>query len=175
MTIDSHCLGHKYFEDTWDIVLGFGTDGVGPFCRQKATYWPLLMFNYNLPPTECCRDKNMICLGEVPRPCKLKDMDSFLYPATQELLLLAVGVEAWDAPFVPSLLQFLATSQLCQCSSMSRATMHAHHADYVQSKVSASQNHHKQPTMSQSLTRISSQANLMLTLPPSLYDPTNHL
>ena len=97
VTIDSHCLGHKYFEDPRDIALGFGTDGVGPFCRRKATCWPLLMFNYNLPPTECFHDKNVICLGKVPGPRKPKDMDSFLYPAAQELLLLAVGVEAWDA------------------------------------------------------------------------------
>ena len=54
------------------------------------------MYNYNLPPTERFHDENAICLGEVPGPRKPKDMDSFLYPATQELLLLAVGVEAWD-------------------------------------------------------------------------------
>lgn len=97
VTVDGHCFGHKYFKDPWDIALGFGTDGVGPFHRRKATCWPLLIFNYNLPPTERFHDENAICLGEVPGPRKPKDMDSFLYPAAQELLLLAVGVEAWDA------------------------------------------------------------------------------
>ena len=96
VVVDSHRLGHKYFEDPRDIALGFGTDGVGPFRRRKATCWPLLIFNYNLPPTERFHDENVICLGEVPGPRKPKDMDSFLYPAAQELLLLAVGVEAWD-------------------------------------------------------------------------------
>lgn len=96
VTVDGHRLGHKYFEDPRDIALGFGTDGVGPFRRRKATCWPLLVYNYNLPPTERFHDDNAICLGEVPGPYKPKDMDSFLYPATQELLQLAVGVEAWD-------------------------------------------------------------------------------
>jgi hypothetical protein len=97
VTVDGHQLGHKYFEDPRDIALGFGTDGVGPFRRRKATCWPLLVYNYNLPPTEHFHDDNAICLGEVPGPHKPKDMDSFLYPATRELLQLAVGVEAWDA------------------------------------------------------------------------------
>ena len=38
----------------------------------------------------------MICIGEVPGPTKPKDMDSFLHPAVQELLKLAVGVQAYD-------------------------------------------------------------------------------
>ena len=95
--LNGHKLGHKYFEDPRDIALGFGTDGVGPFRRRKATCWPLLVYNYNLPPTERFHDDNAICLGEVPGPHKPKDMDSFLYPAAQEMLQLAVGVEAWEA------------------------------------------------------------------------------
>ena len=97
VTVNGHQLGHKYFEDPRDLALGFGTDGVGPFRRRKATCWPLLVYNYNLPPTERFHNDNAICLGEVPGPYKPKDMDSFLYPAAQELLQLAVGVEAWDA------------------------------------------------------------------------------
>jgi len=96
VTIKGHHLAHKYFEDPRNIALGFGTDGVGPFRRRKATCWPLLVYNYNLPPTEHFHDDNAICLGEVPGPHKPKDMDSFLYPAAQELLQLVVGVEAWD-------------------------------------------------------------------------------
>ena len=97
VTVNGHQLGHKYFEDPRDLALGFGTDGVGPFRRRKATCWPLLVYNYNLPPTERFHNDNAICLGEVPGPYKPKDMDLFLYPAAQELLQLAVGVEAWDA------------------------------------------------------------------------------
>ena len=95
--VNGHQLGHKYFEDPRDLALGFRTDGVGPFRRQKATCWPLLVYNYNLPPTEHFHNDNEICLGEVPGPYKPKDMDLFLYPVAQELLQLAVGVEAWDA------------------------------------------------------------------------------
>jgi len=95
-TINGHGLGHTYFSDYRDIALGLATDGVNPWRRRKSTFWPILLYNYNLPPTERSHDDNAICIGEVPGPEKPKDMDSFLYPAVQELLKLSVGVKAYD-------------------------------------------------------------------------------
>ena len=96
VTVDGHGLGHTYFSDHRDIALGLGTDGVNPWRRRKSTFWPILLFNFNLPPTERNNSENVICVGEVPGPEKPKDMDSFLYPAVQELLKLSVGVKAYD-------------------------------------------------------------------------------
>lgn len=96
VTIDGHGLGHTYFSDPRDIALGLATDGVNPWRRRKSTFWPILLYNFNLPPTERSHDDNAICIGEVPGPEKPKDMDSFLYPAVQELLKLSVGVKAYD-------------------------------------------------------------------------------
>ena len=96
VTINGHGLGHAYFSDPRDIALGLGTDGVGPWRRRKSTFWPILLYNFNLPPEEHSHDDNTICIGEVPGPEKPKDMDSFLYPAVQELLKLSVGVRAYD-------------------------------------------------------------------------------
>ena len=96
VTINSHGLGHTYFSDPRDIALGLATDGVNPWRRRKSTFWPILLYNFNLPPEERSHDNNAICIGEVPGPEKPKDMDSFLYPAVQELLKLSVGVRAYD-------------------------------------------------------------------------------
>ena len=97
VTINDHGLGHTYFSDHRDIALGLATDGVNPWRRRKSTFWPILLFNFNLPPEERFHDNNAICIGEVPGPEKPKDMDSFLYPLVQELLKLSVGVRAYDA------------------------------------------------------------------------------
>lgn len=96
VSVNGHGLGHTYFSGPRDVALGLATDGVNPWKRRKSTFWPILLFNFNLPPTERFHDENVICVGEVPGPQKPKDMDSFLYPAVQELLKLAVGVKAYD-------------------------------------------------------------------------------
>ena len=96
VTINGHGLGHTYFSDHHDVALGLATDGVNPWRRRKSTFWPILLYNFNLPPEERSHDDNAICIGEVPGPEKPKDMDSFLYPVVQELLKLSVGVQAYD-------------------------------------------------------------------------------
>lgn len=96
VTVNGHGLGHTYFSDHCDIALGLATDGVNPWRHWKSTFWPILLFNFNLPPTERAHDENVICIGEVPGPEKPKDMDSFLYPTVQELLKLSIGVKAYD-------------------------------------------------------------------------------
>lgn len=96
VTINGNGLGHTYFSDHCDIALGLATDGVNPWRKRKSSFWPLFLYNFNLPPEERFHDNNGICIGEVPGPEKPKDMDSFLYPAVQELLKLAVGIKAYD-------------------------------------------------------------------------------
>jgi hypothetical protein len=61
-----------------------------------VTTWPLVIFNYNLPPKIQFLKEHIICLGVVPSPKKPKDMDSFLWSAVEELLKLALGVCAFD-------------------------------------------------------------------------------
>ena len=43
-------LHRFFFDDSRDIALGLSTDGFAPFKRRKQTCWPLLLFNYNIPP-----------------------------------------------------------------------------------------------------------------------------
>ena len=96
VVVDGRVLPYTYFSDSRDIALGLATDGFAPFRRRKATTWPLLIYNYNLPPEIRFRKEYILCLGVVPGPKKPKDMDSFLYPLVEELLQLAVGIRAFD-------------------------------------------------------------------------------
>ena len=86
-----------YFQDPRDIALGLSTDGYGIFTHGQATAWPLILFNYNLPPETRFHSDNLLALGVIPGPNKPADMDSFLIPLAEELFQLAKGVEAYDA------------------------------------------------------------------------------
>jgi hypothetical protein len=39
-----------HFSDERDIARGLSTDGFSPFKKRKKTCWPIILFNYNLPP-----------------------------------------------------------------------------------------------------------------------------
>ena len=86
-----------YFQDPRDIALGLSTDGYGIFTHGQATAWPLILFNYNLPPEVRFHSDNLLALGVIPGPKKPADMDSFLIPLAEELFQLATGVRAYDA------------------------------------------------------------------------------
>lgn len=96
VTIEGEALPHRFFSQPTDIAMGLSTDGFGPFKRRKQSCWPLLLFNYNLPPTVRFRLTNVICLGVIPGPKQPKDTNSFLLPFVEECLLLEKGVPAFD-------------------------------------------------------------------------------
>jgi hypothetical protein len=94
--LDEKLYEHKYFGDSRDIALGLSTDGFAPFKRRKNTAWPLIIFNYNLPPEIRFHLENILALGVIPGPKKPIDIDSFLWPLVRELFRLAIGVRAFD-------------------------------------------------------------------------------
>lgn len=89
-------LSHRYFSDSRDVALGLSTDGFAPFKKRRNTAWPLIVFNYNLPPEIRFHLEHILSLGVIPGPKKPIDADSFLWPFVQELLQLAIGVRAYD-------------------------------------------------------------------------------
>lgn len=93
---EGEALPHTYFSDKRDIALGLSFDGFCPFKKRKETCWPIILFNYNLPPEERFQLHNLICLGVIPGPKQMKNSDSFLYPFIEEMLQLAEGVETFD-------------------------------------------------------------------------------
>lgn len=96
VVINGEKLGHHFFSDRRDIALGISFDGFCPFKRRKQTCWPIIAFNYNLPPEERFHLENIICLGVIPGPKQAKDTDSFLWPLVDEMLTLARGITAFD-------------------------------------------------------------------------------
>jgi hypothetical protein len=96
VTVNGVRMPYKFFSDLRDIALGLSTDGFSPFKRRKKTCWPLLLFNYNLPPEIRFHLKHVLCVGVIPGPNKPKDADSFLWPLVEELLKLELGVSAFD-------------------------------------------------------------------------------
>jgi hypothetical protein len=88
---DDQPLGIKYFEDPRDVALGLSTDG---FTLHGFTFWPLIIFLYNLPPTIRFHLQNVLALGVIPGKPVL--IDTFLWPFLQELWKLALGVTAFD-------------------------------------------------------------------------------
>ncbi|KAF7346287.1 hypothetical protein MSAN_01855900 [Mycena sanguinolenta] len=87
---------HKYFSDPCNVALRASWDGFALFKHRKKTAWPLILFNYDLPPEICFHLAFILALGVIPGPNKPKDSDSFLYPLFQELLCLAASVRTFD-------------------------------------------------------------------------------
>lgn len=96
VVVDGKEYSHKFFDNHHDVALGLSTDGFAPFRRRSKTCWPIILFNYNLPPEIRFWLKHILCLGVIPGPHKPKDYDSYFWPALEELLRLAIGVPAFD-------------------------------------------------------------------------------
>jgi hypothetical protein len=96
ITISNEELPTWYFSNLCDIALGLSSDGFGPFKCHTKTAWPIILFNYNLPPEEWFLKQNIIWIGVIPGPKKSCDFNSFLWPLVQELLQLAIGVSAFN-------------------------------------------------------------------------------
>jgi hypothetical protein len=94
--VDDVKLTAKYFSDNRDVAMGISSDGFGPFKSRKITCWPLLVFNYNLPPDIRFHLEFMLSVGVIPGPKKPKDFDSFLWPLVQEFKMLAHGIVTFD-------------------------------------------------------------------------------
>jgi len=94
--VDGEKLDHSYFSDPHDVALGLSTDGFAPFKRRKNTAWPLILFNFNLPPDIRFHINHILALGVIPGPKKPHDIDSFLWPVITELLKLLRGIPSYD-------------------------------------------------------------------------------
>lgn len=96
LTSDGQPTNRTFFSDPRDIALGLSSDGFAPFKKRKHSAWPLILFNYNLPPTVRFWLENIICIGVIPGPKAVKDIDSFLVPLVAELEQLEDGVKVFD-------------------------------------------------------------------------------
>ena len=96
VTVNGRILSHTFFNDSRDVALGISTDGFAPFRKRKKTCWPLILFDYNLPPEIRFHIQYILSLGIIPGPKKPVDFDSFLWPAIQEFIRLEIGIHTYD-------------------------------------------------------------------------------
>jgi hypothetical protein len=87
----------RFFQDARDIALTLSTDGFCPFKKRKQSCWPIIVYNMNLPPNIRFQLENILCVGVIPGPKAVKDIETFLYPLIEELFELMHGVPAYDA------------------------------------------------------------------------------
>jgi len=92
VTANGKTFPHQYFSDPRDIALGLSLDGFAPFKRRSNSAWPVILFNYNLPPDLRTHLDHILCYGIIPGPKSVKDVDSFLIPLYDELAQLSEGV-----------------------------------------------------------------------------------
>jgi len=59
-------LSFWFFSDPQDIALELLTDGFRLFEHHPKTAWPIILFNYNLPPEERFQKDNIILMGIIP-------------------------------------------------------------------------------------------------------------
>ncbi|KAG9125491.1 hypothetical protein FRC07_007398 [Ceratobasidium sp. 392] len=96
VTVGAETLGHRYFSKPTDVAFGLSTDGFGPFKSRKQTCWPLILFNYNLPPSIRTQLQHILCIGVIPGPNAPKELATYLEPLINELEDLARGIPAFD-------------------------------------------------------------------------------
>ncbi|QRV80615.1 Transposase family tnp2 [Ceratobasidium sp. AG-Ba] len=93
--------GYCFFDNPEDLALGVSTDGFSMFKRRtrgSSTAWPIIVFNYNLHPRYQTGLENTICVGIIPGPKQCKDLNAFLVPLLDKLLVLQGGVESVKLP-----------------------------------------------------------------------------
>lgn len=97
--VDGEELAHCFFSDGRDIALGICTDGFLLFNRNRngPSATPILIKNYNLPPTIRTHLEHLLCVGVIPGPRQAKDLTSFLAPLDEELAILAAGLPCYDS------------------------------------------------------------------------------
>ena len=67
ITVGGEQLPSFFFSDPHDIALGLSTDRFSLFKHHSKAAWPLVIFNYNLPPEERFQKKHLISLGVIPK------------------------------------------------------------------------------------------------------------
>ena len=85
-----------------NLCLGLATDGMNPFSIKRSTWstWPILLFNYNIPPWMTTKQHFIMLSMIIPNPqsSTSSDFDIFLKPLLEGLIKLwDVGVDTHDA------------------------------------------------------------------------------
>jgi hypothetical protein len=81
-----------------DIVLMFSIDGAQLYAMKASACWIYIWVLFNLPPALRYKKKHIFIGGFIPGPNNPKNLDSFLFPGLQHLVVLQKeGLRIWDA------------------------------------------------------------------------------
>ncbi|XP_010419027.1 PREDICTED: uncharacterized protein LOC104704679 [Camelina sativa] len=84
-----------------NLRLGISIDGMNPFSMQNTNHstWPVLLVNYNSPPTMCMKAENIMLTLLIPGPTAPRNnIDVYLAPLIDDLKdLWAEGIEVYDS------------------------------------------------------------------------------
>ncbi|XP_062006966.1 uncharacterized protein LOC133724291 [Rosa rugosa] len=83
-----------------NLRLALSSDGFNPHSSLSSRYscWPVILVTYNLPPWLCMKRKHMMLTLLISGPKQPgNDIDVYLQPLIDDLKLLWVGVEVYDA------------------------------------------------------------------------------
>ncbi|CAG8612899.1 466_t:CDS:2 [Ambispora gerdemannii] len=81
-------LREELLADSRDIVFSASLDGYQIFKQQRDDCWVILLINHNLPPEVRVKKENLMITAVIPGPRAPKDLNSFLRPLVDELLIL---------------------------------------------------------------------------------------
>lgn len=92
----------EFEEDARNLHLGLCADGVNPFAQKRSimSVWPIVIFNYNIPPWLTSKKFFIMLSLLVPGPDSVTgdNIDVFLAPLIEELSMLWMeGVHCHDA------------------------------------------------------------------------------
>lgn len=88
-----------FFQHKTDIALAIYYDGVQAIDQTSHSIAPIILINYNLPPSIRYQQRNILCSMLMPGPKEPKDLSSFLRPLVNELIELGKGIKVFDARF----------------------------------------------------------------------------
>ncbi|XP_020885189.1 uncharacterized protein LOC110229414 [Arabidopsis lyrata subsp. lyrata] len=84
-----------------NLRLALSTDGMNPFSIQNTKYstWPVLLVNYNMPPTMCMKTENIMLTMLIPGPTAPgNSIDVYLEPLVDDLNdMWNDGIEVYDS------------------------------------------------------------------------------
>ncbi|XP_010451613.1 PREDICTED: uncharacterized protein LOC104733759 [Camelina sativa] len=88
----------EFAGDARNLRLGISTDGMNPFAIQNTKYstWPVFLVNYNMAPTECMKEENIMLIPGPTAPSN--NIDIYLQPLIDDLKeLWNDGMEVYDS------------------------------------------------------------------------------
>ena len=90
--------GRLHDGDKRALSIGFCTDGVNPFAKEKASYsmWPIVLFPLNFPAHIRKLSSSMMLVGIIPGPKEVKCIDPYLKIVADDIASLN-GIKMYDA------------------------------------------------------------------------------